>query len=154
MEFAAPNTVLARSSVRQWRDFLDVLLFARQNRCELVVPDQFPGLNALLEIKGDLTNSVEVINHKYKRLYKDLRAYRGDFDNISSLLVLQKMKVSSGRNYVKPAGQRTLCYTSNNVRNGQLEMEANFLAIALYNEEEYVGTKVFMKDHMIELLSL
>lgn len=154
MDFAAPTNVLARTSVRQWRDFLDVLLFARQNRCELVVPDQFPGLNALLEIKGNATKSVELINQKYTRLYKDLRAYRGNFDNISSLLVLQRMKVSSGRNYSKPSSQRTLCYTSNNVRNAQLEMEANFLAIAIYNEEEYVGTKVFMKDHMIELLSL
>jgi len=149
-----PNTVLTQDNVRQWRDFLDVLLFARQNRADIVVPDRFPGLNSIIELQQNTASAIESINYNYAKFYKELRVYRGKFESISSLLVLKNLKVSSGRNYQKTQGQRILCYSSNNARNGELEAHADFLAIALMSEENYVGTKLFMKDHMIELMSL
>jgi len=154
MDYASNTQVLTKNNVRQWRDFLDVLLFARQNRCELVVPSQFPDLDTLLEIKSNITKSIEKINYDYTRVYQNLRAYRGRFDNLSSLLVLQNMKLSSGRVYHKPAGQKTLLYTSANAVNHELEAKADFIALAIHQESQYVGTKVFMKKNMIELVSL
>ncbi|MBI3141652.1 MAG: hypothetical protein HYZ16_02370 [Bacteroidetes bacterium] len=154
MSSQQPSAVLTKDNVRQWRDFLDVLLFARQNRCELVVPDRYPELNTLLEIQGNIGPSIHQINRDYARCYKNLRVYRGEFDNISSLLVLKNMKVSSGRLFQKSGDQRLLCYTSNQARVNELEVHSDFLAIALYGEGNYVGTKVFMREHMIELLSL
>lgn len=148
------NTVLTQDNVRQWRDFLDVLLFARQNRTDLVVPDRFPGLNSIIELQTNTASAIESINYNYTKNYKDLRAYRGKFDSISSLLVLKKLRVSSGGKFTKVPGQRILCYSSNNARNTQLEAHADFLAIAIMDGDIYVGTKIFMKDHMIELMSL
>ncbi len=148
------NTVITQDNVRQWRDFLDVLLFARQNRAELVVPDQFPGINSIIELKTNTASAIDSVNYNYNRNYRNLRAYRGKFDSISSLLVLKNLRISSGRNFIKQAGERILCYSSSNARNQALESNADFLAIALMQEDNYVGTKIFMKDHMIELMSL
>ncbi|MBI1183315.1 hypothetical protein GC194_03520 [bacterium] len=148
------NSVLTQDNVRQWRDFLDVLLFARQNRAEIVVPDRFPGLDNLLELQNNTQKTLESINFYYDKNYRDLRAFRGKFDNLSSLLVLQNLKISSGRNFKKDRQNRLICYTSSNARVGQLETDADFLAIAMMNDNLYMGTKIFMKAHMIELVSL
>ena len=148
------STVITQDNVRQWRDFLDVLLFARQNRAELVVPDKFPGIDSIIELKTNTATAIESINYNYARNYRDLRVYRGKFDSISSLLVLKNSRISSGRNFEKKGGERILCYCSSNSRNQALESNADFLAIALMNKDYYVGTKIFMKDYMIELMSL
>lgn len=148
------GTVLTGNNVRQWRDFLDVLQFARQNRAQLVVPDKFPELDSLLELKTNTEEHLAKINQGYQRAYSDLRAYRGPFDSLSSLLVLKNLKISSGRNFEKVPGQKVICFTSHNARNAQIEAESDFLAIALTGDGNYLGTKIFMRADMIELVSL
>ena len=148
------TTVLTGTNVRQWRDFLDVLQFARQNRAQLVVPDRFPGLDALLELKANAEEQVKKINRAYAKGYSDLRVYRGDFDSLSSLMVLKNLRVSSGRNFQKELGKKLVCFSSHNARNSQLEAESDFLAIALMGDGNYLGTKIFMRADMIELVSL
>lgn len=148
------NAVLSGTNVRQWRDFLDVLQFARQNRAQLVVPDRFPDMDGLLELRANTENYVKRINTAYAQGYQDLRVYRGPFDSLSSLMVLKNLKISSGRNFYKEPGQKVICFASHNSRNAQLEADADFLAIALTGDGSYLGTKIFMRANMIELVSL
>lgn len=154
MALTEETSVQVEQNVRQWRDFLDILLFARQNKAKLVVPDRLPILNKLIEFRANPSEALERINHFYTRTYKDLRVFRGGFNNISSLLVLNDMIVSSGKLSSLKAGDRSICYTYNNLRVPQLEREMNFLAVAINPGPDYVGSKIFMREHMIELMSL
>lgn len=148
------SAVRISKNVKQWRDFFDILLFARQNRADLVVTERYPALNEILELKNNTAHWVQKINELYKQQYSGLRVYRGEFDHVSSLLVLKNAVISSGRNFQKKPGQRLLCLSSNNARNSQLEKECDFLAISIINDDCYMGSKIFMSAHMIELLSL
>lgn len=141
-------------NVRQWRDFLDVLLFCRQNNCNIAVAPNHPQLIYLVELQNNFKASSQAINDAYSTLYKDVRAYKGEFTDVSSQLVIKKLIIANSRGMIIDTSKKLLSYGYTNKRSEYLEAESEFLALVDTDGDTYLGTKIYMRKNMIELLSL
>ncbi|MCB0737702.1 MAG: hypothetical protein KDC92_09330 [Bacteroidetes bacterium] len=143
-----------RENVRLYRDFLDVLTLANQQKLNIIVPDSISIIDTLLDIKANPKGTTLLINNQYARSYSELRMYKGAFNNLGSLLTLYKLRFVNQSKVINVNYDNTLCYTTNNLRIHNIENKAKYLAVAIFEDSNYVSTKVFMRENMIELLSL
>lgn len=143
-----------KDQVRLYRDFLDVLTIATQQKLDVLVPDKLPFLEVILEMKANPQAALMLINNQYIRKYSELRMFKGEYGNLSGLMKLQTIKLGSSVRQADVDHDKTICYTSNSIRNKQFEKSGKYLAISILEDSNYVGTKVFMRENMIELISL
>ena len=143
-----------KDNVRQYRDFLDVLAIATQQKLNILVPDRLPFLDVILDIKMNPKGTVLLVNNQYARKYSELRMYKGDFTNLGSLMTLKNLKISASGKLASVDYDYTICYTTSSLRSKQFESSAKYLAVAVFEDSNYLGTKVFMRENMIELISL
>lgn len=138
-----------------FRDFLDVLLIARQQNLDIIVPDRLPLLDALLEMKANPQDSLAMINKAYTHKFQNLQLYKGEFTNLASMMKLRNMRVYSSGRLAQVDHESTICYTTSNLRNSTFESSAKYLAVSVFDELlHYMGTKVFARESMLELISL